>query len=163
MTRNDEPRDHVPEEDLLRDLFARTAAPLSDHAARRLEAAARNIPANGQPHRPLVGWLASAAALAAVAIIAVSLWPPETPEHPESGGPTVAAGVDVHTGTTADTASQVTGLQLEGWEASFNPFAEDEAPSLIGSMSLAHGTGDPAELDLWVQAASEILAETGGI
>ena len=165
MTRSDEPRDHVPEEDVLRDLFARTAAPLSDHAARRLEAAARSIPAN-RAHRPLFGWLASAAALAAVVLIAVSLWPPETPQPSEGGGPAVALGVDVRSDLRPDIPDRVATLseeQSEGWEASLDPFGEIEGPSFVGSIGLAHGVGDPSELDLWVQAADAILMEVDEI
>ena len=165
MTRFDTPQDPVPEEEVLRELFNRTAAPLSDHAALRLEAAARRIPAEASPRHPLLRWWLAAVASTATAAAALLLWstwelPPPTPEAPAvalSGERDASADAGIPEATLAVE-------QDEGWELSLNPFGdEDETPSLVGSVTLAHGLGDPAQVDLWVQAADEILTETGGI
>ncbi len=167
MTRPNDPRDETRSEALLQELFDDTAAPLSDHAARRLEAIARGIPSEaGRRRSPLFGWLGAATAVAAAVVLALIVWtdggqPPAGP-----GEQAVALSQDVHEDLAADAPTPVTSLsdeQAEGWEHGYGPFADDEAPSLVGSVSLAHGLEDPAELELWVQAADEILAETDEI
>jgi len=167
MKHVDEPRDPTRSEESLRDLFEVTAAPISDHAARRLEAVARGIPGDAAGHRgPMLGWLAAATALAAAAVVAVMFWSGEGPKNPDPGAPAIASSRDVHGDTATEAPTQIATLseeQDEGWELALDPFADDEAPSLVGSVSLAGGLGDSAEMDLWVQAADEILAEVDGI
>ncbi len=167
MTRINEPRDSTPEEEVLRDLFGRTATPLSDQTARRIEAVARGIPWDTAAHRgPLLGWLAAATALATAAVVTAMFWPPGDPTNGDSGAPAIALSQDIHVDAAADTPAQIATPfeeQSEAWESDLDPFADEEAPSLVGSVSLAHGLGDPTEVDLWVQAADEILAEVDGI
>jgi hypothetical protein len=170
MTHHDEHRAPTPgDEAALRALFDRTAAPVSDDAARRLEAVARGIPADTARRRgPLLGWLTAGAALAATAVLGLLLWHGETPTPSAPDAPALALSPeDVRRDLGADTGLPTGALaeeQFEGWEQEgFDPFPEDEAPSLLSSVSLASGLGDPAEVELWVQAADEILAETDGI
>jgi len=167
MRNRDEQRTPFGYEDDLRDLFDRTAASMPESAARRMEASARGIPgAADARRRSLVGWLAPAAALAAAAVLAVVLWPGELPRTSTSGAPAVALTSDVRSDAGTDAGTRISTLsdeQATGWEASLDPFGEDEAPSLVGSVSLAHGLGDQAELELWVQAADEILDEQNEI
>ena len=167
MMDNHEPRDTTRDEEVLQDLFGRTAAPLSDLAARRMEAAARGIPGDAAAHRgPLLGWLAASATLAAALIIAVTFWSGGESGTPSTGGPVVAMSQDITRDTAPDTLTMIPALsdeQNEGWASSLDPFGDDEAPSLVGSLTLAYGFDDPAEMDLWVQAADEILSEVDGI
>ena len=171
MTHRDEHRAPTSGDDeaALRALFDRTAAPVSDPAARRLEAVARGIPADAARRRgPFLGWLTAGAALAATAILALFLWHGETPTPADPEPPALALSQeDVRRDLGADTGLPTGALaeeEFEGWEQEgFDPFPEDEAPSLLSSVSLANGLGDPAEVELWVQAADEILAETDGI
>lgn len=168
MTHHDERREPTPaDEAALQALFDSTAAPLSDDAARRLEAVARGIVADRSRQRsPLLWWLAAATGLAAAAVLALLLGPggPSVPAEP--GAPTLAMTQDVLGDLGTDAAPSVATLaeeQFEGWEQGYGPFDEDEAPSLVGSVSLAGGPDNPDEVELWVQAADEILAEVDEI
>ncbi len=168
MTRSDDPRDPTRSEEPLQALFDDTAAPLSTDAARRLEAVARGIPQDAVRRRgPLFGWLAAATAVAGIALVSVIIWGDGGPPPTRPNAPVIAMSEDVRADLAPDAPAPIATLaeeQSEAWEQGYGPFADDdEAPSLVGSVSLAHGLEDPAELELWVQAADEILAETDEI
>ena len=164
---NRKTHDPVPGEEALRDLFHRTATELPDPVARRLEAAARSIPAAAPARGGLIlGWFGAAAALAAAAIIAVVLWPGEVPTRTD-GVPFLAhLNADVRIDTAPDTGGAISSLSLEqseDWALTLDPFGDDELPDLMGSLGAAPGMEDLAALELWVQAADEILAEVDEI
>ncbi len=155
--------DPIPGEEALRDLFQQTATELPDPAARRLEAVAREAPAAAPARGGLVlAWLGAATALAAAAIVVVALWPGDVPTRTD-GVPFLAhLSADVRSGAAPDTDGAIASLsmeQSEAWELTLDPFGDDETPDLMGSLGAAPDMEDLAALEIWVQAADEILAE----
>jgi len=164
---NREFHDPIPGEEALQDMFRRTATELPDPAARRLEAAARRIPAAAPARGGLVlAWLGAATALAAATLIAVVLWRGDVPIRTDRVPSFAHLSGDVRLDAAPDTGGTITSLSLEqseAWAATLDPFGDDEIPDLMGSLGAAPGMEDLAELELWVQAADEILAEVDEI
>jgi hypothetical protein len=165
MTERNDRRGMPPEEEALQALFDRSAAHLSDDAARRLDATARSIPGDtARGHHPWLVWLTAGIAVAA-ALIAFIAWPGGGPISTDPSGQPLAHAPDAHAEVLGEIVAPIVAVAEElgeDWGA-VGFFMEDEAPSLVGSVSLAHGLGDDAELELWVQAADEILAEVDEI
>ncbi|MBM4370306.1 MAG: hypothetical protein FJ098_01545 [Deltaproteobacteria bacterium] len=148
----------------LQELFDRSAAPLSAAATRRMEAAARRIPGEAAAaRRPLLPWLTGAVLAGTAALLLLVLW--SAPPRSGNGAPDALASRIPDAVEARDRAADAGGAPaaaLQEWEASLDPFGSDEAPDLVGSLAQVPGPGDPS-LELWVQAADELLSEHDGI